>query len=147
MWNLRQLGEIRLFSLAPCSFSLSLPSGVGCHSILRNPCLSKHQLSSHCFPGGGMGMPSWCYKTPLCPSPPPPREACGKEHLIRFGLLSGFPPFSLGSRQPSSALDIEATETWFSNLVKLYWWFNIQPILLHAHRMTRMLDHKHFFFF
>ena len=55
---------------------------------------TRHPLSSYRFPGGEMRTSSWCYKTPFCPFPPPPKEVCWKKHCICFGLLSSFPPFS-----------------------------------------------------
>lgn len=73
-------------------------------------------------------------KHPLAPRPPP-KSVCWKERLTRLLLAAKqFPPST--PLQRTSILDIEATETLCSNLVKLYWWFNIQPILLHAQRMT-----------
>ena len=105
---------------------------------------------------GKMRMSQECYQAP---SPLfPPRLAKRNIFLCFWPPSSSFfPRFSLSLFflflfffvcKITVILDSKATETRFSNLVKLYWWFNIQPILLHAHWMTReKLDHKHFFFF
>ena len=152
--------ETLLDSPKPPVPSTSPHFGVRCRSILIYPFPQKHQPGTGCrdtfFHVGEDENVSGMLSSSLSPLPSPTGE---KNSFLCFWLLSSsFPPFLFLSLffffgffgffcKITVILDSEATETQFSNLVKLYWWFNIQLILLHAHWMTReKLDHKHFFF-
>lgn len=126
----------------PFSDTLFIPSGVECYSIVISCCLDNinqvHTWSSHCSRWGNENFPGMLpISLPSGPASPLKREE-KKDQFLGFSLLSIQPFLSLPllalsfpfSPKPwSSVLDIEATETLFSNLMKLYWWFNSQPIL------------------